>query len=127
MRTPPPLPCVLITIDGLSEEEWEEGSGFTVKGVTYPVNVFVVAQEGWEDHSKLTTYLNWRHRLMESLRDKTRLNEVHECVDIELGPKAILEKNTASGEDGAVYNLVQSSFVVKVHCTLDRQKEYVNP
>lgn len=127
LRTVPPLPCVLITIDGLQEEEWEEGNGFKVKGVMYPVNVFVVAREGWEDHSRLTMYLNWRHQLMEMLRDKTRLAEVHECVDIALTPKAIVEKNTASGEGGETYNLIQSSFGVKVFCTLDAIKEVVNP
>lgn len=128
-RTIPPLPCIAVTIDGLTDQEDEDGSGTEVNAVIYPVNVLFLNREPWEDHTLLPRWLNWRHVAMEQFRDLSRLAEVPECVDIRLQPRPILEPNrmSPSGDPGNPYQSKMSGFTVLCHCTIDRIKETVNP
>ena len=124
LRTVPPLPCIVVTIEDVQEEEGED-DGFEVNGVVYPVNVLVLAREGWEDHSMLPMYLLWRHKLMEYFRDAWQLAGVPECVNLFPFPKAVIQAGRFGGEKD--YNMVITSFSVKAHCTLNRVKPSGTP
>ncbi len=125
MRTIPPLPAILITIDGLTEKELEDESGTEAIYVMYPVNVLVLAREGWEDQDMLPTYLSWRDVLMEIFRNIATLGEAPEVVDIRLNPRPILEP--ARVEDAEAYNLVVTGFSVETKATRQRVHQYLTP
>lgn len=125
LRTVPPLPICVMSVEGLKGESTDEGTGFETFGRRYPVNVMFLDREGWEDQKLLPVYMGWREQFVNLIENRSRLRAAREVVNLTVDEDSIVVPQKDEGSDK--YNMVRSGFVVWATATVDRTKEVWNP
>ena len=112
------LPAILVTCEGISEEEGDRSS-FEQDHVIYPVAVAILDRVSVRYQEMRPIYLSWRRTMMRALRGLVNmplLENTPEVTDIRLRPGVIFDPETRE------YQLLQSGFTVLCHSFEDRER-----
>lgn len=107
-------PCVLVTLEGGTEEEGEN-STFCDDHVVYPVNVMIADTASSHTDELRAKYLGWRRALMRHCRGLTELTNVPESWNVRVKGDLVVDPKQPQ------YLYVVSGFVVMVD-TLEARK-----
>lgn len=100
---PENLPVILVSIDGLSEEELD--GTFESEEVGYPVLVAILDRAAKGESALHAVYLQWRKQIMSRLRSLTELAGADEVFDVRVTGRVALDPA------GPMYQLIQSACV----------------